>query len=92
LPEGHGLPLGSSRPIAIAAAIAPQLAGDGALAAAQPVGDLRLHFSRPVHVGYDLALLQGKMTCHRRDSFQWECSVKRPLKRPCDVFTYTNFP
>ncbi|MGA2066495.1 MAG: class I SAM-dependent methyltransferase, partial [Thermoguttaceae bacterium] len=24
--------------------------------------------------------------------FDWERSVKRPLKRPCDVFTYTSFP
>ena len=69
----------------------PQFAGNGAFAPAEPVGDLHLHFPVLVHVGYDLAFFQGKMTSHRRDSFQLECSVKRPLKHPCDVFTYISF-
>ena len=64
------LPVGRYRPVTVAAAITPQFAGDGALAPAQALGNLRLHLSRPVHVGYDLTLFQSKMTCHRGDSFR----------------------
>ena len=65
-----GLSLGRYRPVAVPAAIASQLAGNRALVAAKPLGNLRLHLSSPMHVGYDLTLFQGKMTCHRGDSFR----------------------
>jgi len=65
-----GFLLGCRRPVTVAAAVTPQLAGNGALVAAEPVGNLRLGLSSPVHVGYDLALFQAKMTRHRRDSFR----------------------
>jgi hypothetical protein len=68
-PPPLGLPLGGDRPVAAAAAVASKFSGDRAIAVAQPVGDLRLKFSGPVHVGYDLAFFEGKTTCDRGDSF-----------------------
>ena len=60
--------VGCDRPVAVPAVAAPQLAGNRARTAAQPLSNLRPHLSGPVQVGYDPMLLQGKMTCHRGDS------------------------
>jgi hypothetical protein len=91
-PASLGLPLGSHRPVAVAAAVTSQFAGDRAFVAAQSLGDSSQRVSVAVHLGYDLTLFHGKMTCHRGNSFRMGPPGKSPLKRPRDVFTNTSFP
>jgi hypothetical protein len=70
-------------------------AGNRAFAAAEPVGDLRLHFSSSVLVGYDFTLFQGKMTCHRGDSFLNGPSSKTPIQtspRCFHLYQFSIFP
>jgi hypothetical protein len=70
------LGLGGHGPIAVAAAIATQFTGNGGGMPAQPTGNLHLLAITAMHLGYHLAFLKGKMTCHRGDSVQKGCFLK----------------
>jgi hypothetical protein len=74
---GIRLPLGGRRPVPIAAAVAPQLPGNGAFIPAQPFRNLHQYRAVSVQIAYDFSLIQSKMTFHRGAPFK-EDLIEQP--------------
>ena len=74
------LDLGRRRPVAVGVAVAPQLTGNRRRMPFQPPGNFRLAATGMDHLGYPLAFLKSKMTCHHGDSVQQGYFRKPPYR------------